>query len=106
MVEQRISLKLPSIKERSIKDYFKAVNPWDAGSSLEMSFGGQLVQNMDVRTLEALLKRLDSKMSIGDLLKIKGAAQQVEVVDHKEADEVYTTEWARNAAEVTKLLLD
>ncbi|PHN00643.1 hypothetical protein [Flavilitoribacter nigricans] len=74
---------------------------------LEMSFGGQVVQNLDVRNVEALLAKLNSRMSIGHLLSIKAEAQQLECVDDPEiADEVYDLQWAMNAAAVTQLFLD
>ncbi len=73
---------------------------------LEMPFGGQVVQGLDVRNIEAMLKKLDSKLSIGNLLTIKAKAQGLELVDSAEADEAYTQQWASNAAAVTKLLVD
>lgn len=72
---------------------------------LEMQFSGQIVQNLDIRNIEALLKKLDSKLSIGQLLRIKAEAQQLEILEATEADEVYTTAWAQNTAAVTKLLV-
>jgi len=74
---------------------------------LEMSFGGQVVQNLDVKGVEALLAKLDSKLNIGNLLQIKAEAQGLEVVDSIEAaDEIYDVQWAMNTAAVTQLLLD
>ena len=73
---------------------------------LEMQFGGQVVQNLDTRNIEAILKKLDCKLNIGLLLQIKAAAQNLEIVETPEADEVYTAAWARNTAAVTKLLID
>lgn len=73
---------------------------------LEMQFGGQVVQNLDTRNIEAILKKLDSKLNIGQLLQIKAAAQNLEIVATPEADEVYSATWARNTAAVTKLLID
>lgn len=74
---------------------------------LEMPFGGQVVQNMDHKNVGSLLKKLDSKISIGNLLSIKAEAQGLQLVDSPdEADEIYTQEWGRNTAGVTKLLVD
>lgn len=73
---------------------------------LEMPFGGQLAANMNAATLEAQLKKLDSKTTIGRLLALKAKAQHLELTDSPQADEAYTIEWARNTAEVTKLLVD
>lgn len=73
---------------------------------LEIPFDGQVVQNLDVKNVELLLKKLESKLNIGNLLSIKAASQKLTLVDSKEADEVYTIEWARDTAAVTKLLVD
>ena len=74
---------------------------------LEMAFGGQVVQNLSSAGVQALLAKLESKMNIGQLLKLKAGAQNLTVVDNPdEADEVYTPEWALNTARVTRLLVD
>ena len=73
---------------------------------LEIPFYGQVVQNLDAGGVRALLRKLDSKLSLGDLLLIKAEAQGLEVVEQPEADEVYTAEWARNTAAVTQLLVE
>lgn len=74
---------------------------------LEMPFDGQVVQNLDLRNVENLLAKLDSKMSVGALLMIKAEAQNLEILPTAEgADEAYTREWAINTAAVTKLLVD
>jgi hypothetical protein len=73
---------------------------------LEMPFGGQVVQGMDIRNIEAMLKKLDSKLSIGNLLTIKAKAQGLELAETADADEAYTQQWATNAAAVTRLLVD
>lgn len=73
---------------------------------LEMPFYGQVVQNLNSKGVAALLKKLDSKLSVGRLLTLKAQAQGLHIVDIADADEVYTTEWARNAAAVTQLLVD
>jgi hypothetical protein len=73
---------------------------------LEMPFDGQIIQNLDTANIVAILQRLDSKLSIGNLLQIKATAQGLVLTENKEADEVYTVEWAMNTAAVTKLLVD
>ena len=72
---------------------------------LEMSFQGQLVHNLDIRGVKAMLHKLESKLSIGQLLAIKAKAQNLQLVDNFEADEVYSTAWALNTAAVTQLLI-
>lgn len=73
---------------------------------LEMSFGGQVVQDLSTKNVELLLKKLDNKLSIGRLLIIKAEAQNLEIVEAKDANEAYTIQWASNIAAVTKLLID
>jgi len=73
---------------------------------LEMSFGGQVVQNLSLSTVEALLTKLDAKLKIGDLLKLKAEVQELEIVtDSENADEVYDMNWALDTAEVSNLFL-
>ena len=72
---------------------------------LEMPFSGQTVQDLDLKTMEALLNRLKNKLSIGQLLDLKREAQKLNLVETpEEADEAYTYEWALNPADVAKLL--
>ncbi len=74
---------------------------------LEMSFGGQVVQNLDIKGVKALIDKLSSKLNIGYLLQLKAEAQQLEIIENKEnADEVYDFNWVINAAEVTQLFVD
>lgn len=73
---------------------------------LEMAFQGQLVQNLNLTSVQTLLRKLESKLSIGQLLTVKAQAQQLELVATPEADEVYTAAWAQNTAAVTQLLID
>lgn len=73
---------------------------------LEMPFSGQIVQNLDVQHIELMLRKLESKLTIGQLLTLKAEVQQLQCVDTADADEVYTAQWATNAAAVTKLLVD
>jgi hypothetical protein len=72
---------------------------------LEMPFTSQTVRGVDSTSIEALLHKLEAKLSIGQLLDIKAQAQCLTKVGNPdEADEAYTYEWALNPAEVTKLL--
>jgi len=74
---------------------------------LEMSFGGQIVQNLSVKTVEALLIKLNSKLNIGNILMLKAEAQGLEVISETDnADESYDLNWAMNTAVVTQLLID
>ena len=72
---------------------------------LEMPFTAQTMRGADSASIEALLRKLESKLSVGQLLAMKAEAQHLAVVeDADEADEAYTYEWALNPAEVTQLL--
>ena len=72
---------------------------------LEMPFTSQTLGGVNTTSIEALLHRLESKLSIGELLDMKAKAQELTLVDTaEEADEAYTYEWALNPADVTKLL--
>jgi hypothetical protein len=73
---------------------------------LEMPFQGQRVQNLNVTSVQTLLRKLESKLTIGQLLTVKAQAQRLELVDTPEADEAYTVAWAQNTAAVTQLLVD
>lgn len=72
---------------------------------LEMPFMSQTLSNLNSSVVEALLRRLRDKMSVGDLLRMKAEAQKMTLVDQESlADECYTYEWALNPAEVSLLL--
>ena len=72
---------------------------------MEMPFTSQTVHNAKTTSIEIMLKKLEEKLKIGELLDIKAKAQGLTPVDNaEEADEAYTYEWAFNPAEVTKLL--
>lgn len=77
---------------------------------LEMPFGGQVVGNLSMTNVKALLSKLDAKMNVGELLKLKAEAQDLRILAHNHedapADEIYTREWAMNSAAVTTLLVD
>ena len=72
---------------------------------LEIPFTAQTMRGADGASIEALLHKLEAKLSIGQLLDMKVKAQNLTLVENAEdADEAYTYEWALNTAEVTKLL--
>lgn len=72
---------------------------------LEMPFSHQTLASLDSATVEALIRKLEAKCSIGQLLQMKAEAQHLEIVsDADSADEKYTYEWALNPAEVSLLL--
>lgn len=74
---------------------------------LEMTFSGQNIQTLDTHGVEALMKKLDSKMKIGNLLEIKAKSQNLEIVHNPgKADESYDYQWAVNLANVTQLFVD
>ena len=71
-----------------------------------MPFTNQTIKGCDSRSVEMLLQKLNSKMSVGELLEMKATAQNIEIVESADdADEVYTYEWALNPSEVSSLLL-
>jgi len=73
---------------------------------LEMAFGGQVVPNMSQSAMEALLRKLDAKLKIGDLLQLKAACQNLSIVNNPSlADEIYDIKWAFNSAAVSQLFL-
>lgn len=72
---------------------------------LEMPFTNQTIKGCDTRSVEMLLHKLESKLSVGELLEMKADAQNLSVVDTPDnADEVYTYEWALNPADISLLL--
>lgn len=72
---------------------------------LEMPFTSQTLRGIDAKSIESLLHKLETKLSIGQLIELKAKAQNLELTDNAdEADESYTYEWALNPADVTKLL--
>ena len=72
---------------------------------LEMPFTSQTLRGANSEAIEALLHKLEAKLSIGQLLDMKAKAQNlIEVENVEDADEAYTYEWALNPADVTKLL--
>ncbi len=73
---------------------------------LEMSFGGQVVQGLNFKGVQALLNKLNNKLNIGSLLTLKAEAQGLKIMETKDADEIYDAKWATNTAAVTQLLID
>ena len=72
---------------------------------LEMPFTSQTLRGANSESIEALLHKIESKLSIGELIDIKVKAQNLTRADSAdEADEAYTYEWALNPVEVTSLL--
>ncbi len=72
---------------------------------LEMPFTAQTIQGASATSVEALLHKLEAKLSIGEFVEIKADVQNLKLVDNaEEADESYTYEWTLNPADVTKLL--
>ena len=72
---------------------------------LEMPFTSQTIHHADGTSIDAMIHRLEEKLSVGELLEMKAKAQNITKTDSaNEADESYTYEWALNPAEVTKLL--
>ena len=70
-----------------------------------MPIAGQTLRSARSKDIEALLIKLQRKLKIGELLKMKAEAQSQKIVGSAEqADESYTHEWAFNPAEVSKLL--
>ena len=61
---------------------------------LEMPFTAQTMRGADGASIEALLHKLESKLTIGQLLDMKVKAQNLTLIENAEdADEAYTYEW-------------
>lgn len=74
---------------------------------LEMPFQGQVIGQMNFDMVQALLRKLESKLSVGNMLRMKAEAQALQEVAHPSmADESYTAVWAKDAAAVTQLFID
>jgi len=72
-----------------------------------MSFNGQVITNLDTKGVEALLAKLDSKMTVGTLLEIKAKAQGLNIVDKsEEAELIYDSKWVLSGAVTKELLVD
>ncbi|MBR4925549.1 MAG: hypothetical protein IKZ61_07330 [Prevotella sp.] len=63
---------------------------------LEMPFTSQNIKGADNKSVEALLRKLEARLSVGGLLEIKAKAQGLTIVENAEdADEKYDYEWAK-----------
>jgi hypothetical protein len=71
---------------------------------LEMPFTSQTIAGADNNAVEALLRKLQSKLSIGALLETKAKAQNLTPIDTPTADETYTYQWALNPADVAGVM--
>ena len=72
---------------------------------LELPFTAQTLREVNSASVEALLHRLERKLSVGELLDMKAKAQHLTPCeDAEKADLAYTYEWALNPAEVSQLL--
>ena len=72
---------------------------------LEMPFTSQTLRGANSASVEALLHKLETKLTVGELLDMKARAQNLTSVERADdADEAYTYEWALNPADVAKLL--
>ena len=73
---------------------------------LEMPYTSQTMLGVDAASVETLLKRLEEKTTVGELLEIRAEAQGATLVGNEsDAEERYTYQWALNTAEVSRLLL-
>ena len=73
---------------------------------LEMPYTSQTILGVDTTSVEALLKRLEEKTTVGELLEIRAEAQgMTPVSSENDANERYNYQWALNTAEVSRLLL-
>lgn len=73
---------------------------------LEMPFGGQTAHQLDKKAVQGLLNKLAARAKIGEILSIKAAAQNIEIISDKTAaDLVYDYNWALDTAKVSALLL-
>lgn len=73
---------------------------------LEMSFQGQTIESLDAEGVTALLAKLESKMSVAELLALRAKSQGVEVVnDATLAHKVYDSAWVMGGG-VEELLVD
>ncbi len=72
---------------------------------LEMPFTGPTLKDCNGEAVSLLLRKIKEKLSIGQLLDLKGEAQHLrKMEDPKAADEVYSYEWALNPSSVSALL--
>lgn len=61
-----------------------------------MPFTSQNIKGADNKSVEALLRKLEARLSVGGLLEIKAKAQGLAIVENADdADEKYDYEWAK-----------
>ncbi|HRE90103.1 MAG TPA: hypothetical protein PK095_13295 [Myxococcota bacterium] len=71
----------------------------------ELVFDGAMVHNLNHDNVKVLLARLEGRLSIGEILGLRAAAQGVRVVEREaDADEVFTARWGLDAVGVMRLL--
>lgn len=72
---------------------------------LELPFTAMTMRGTSMDNILTVLHGLSTKTTLSELLILKAKAQGLQVVDNKDdADEVYTYQWALNAAAVSSLL--
>ncbi|MDO4728583.1 MAG: hypothetical protein Q4B43_06225 [Bacteroidota bacterium] len=72
---------------------------------LEMPFVGQTAYNLNIDTVNAFLEKIQSKISIGKILRIKADAQQQLMVENpNSADLVCDLKWAKKIENLSNLL--
>ena len=74
---------------------------------LEMPFSGQTVHDLDSQTIEALIKKVKTKISIGNVLKIKADSKSWEIAkEPNSADIIYDLSWAKKQENINSLFID
>ena len=74
---------------------------------LEMPYTSQTILGVDAAKVEALLKQLEEKITIGELLELRAEAHGMTLTcDESLATERYDYRWALNVAQVSSLLLE
>ena len=72
---------------------------------MELPFQGQVAQALSISGVKTLLEKLNSKLTIGNLLAIKAEAQGLQIeTDTALADEVYDMQWVAQGNVSTFLL--
>ena len=100
MRQMRISQSLQKGLVFGILDVQNAEIIW-----LEMPFEGQNIYGLNKAYLEALLNKLQAKISIGKLLSIRAKSQYWEITDNPNiADAVYDLKWAKKTENLNSLL--
>ena len=72
-----------------------------------MPFSGQTVHDLDSQTIEALIKKVKTKISIGNVLKIKADSKSWEIAkEPNSADTIYDLSWAKKQENINSLFID